>query len=277
MDTRRPAENQRNPLEDRVYRRLQQSLKYRHLCDATLRRLAREASKRFRAEKDALLWAKKKLHQSFGAFMTEGSYRRIDLLVGRISECRSMEERKKLCRQVLGHHLSTRERLPLLQELYPKLLGLVGKPAKIVDLACGLHPFALPWMGLGADAEYLALDSDCRLMSSLSAFFSACELKATARCDDLFSFAPEGEVSLILLLKTLPCLERQRRGAGMEIIRKWKSRYLLISFPTRTLGGRRKGLPESYRSYAEGIVEELMVPVNRFAYPSELFYLFDLG
>ena len=274
---RESVKNHDDPLGAAVFRDLQQSAKYRRLCGAALRRFAFEASKRFSIEKDAFSWAKRKLHQSFGAFMSEGSYRRIGSLVGRFSRCRSQLERKELCRQILACHASTRERTPILEELYPRIFRIIGKPATILDLACGLNPFSAPWMDLGSGAEYLAVDGDCRLADSIAAFFSAVQFPGKVICDDLFSFAQADKADLVFLLKTLPCLERQRPGSGVEVIRKLRCRHLVVSFPTATLGGRRKGFPQGYRRYAEGIAAELRLPATRFEYPSELFYLFDMG
>ena len=46
------------------------SPKYRHLDEALVRRMAAEAAGRFRDHNEAVKYAKRKLHQAFGAFLT---------------------------------------------------------------------------------------------------------------------------------------------------------------------------------------------------------------
>ena len=58
----------------------------------------------------------------------------------------------------MARHASTRERLSILDEFYPTLFGDLPPVNSVLDLACGLNPLALPWMGLAPDAVYHACD-----------------------------------------------------------------------------------------------------------------------
>ena len=55
---------------------------------------------------------------------------------------------KEFCLEILARHDSTRERIPYLSEFYEAILEIAQTPRIILDLACGLNPFALPFMGL---------------------------------------------------------------------------------------------------------------------------------
>ena len=82
---------------------------------------------------------------------------------------------------------------------------------------------------------------------------------------------------MALLLKLLPLLERQRSGAALEAMGAVDAEYLVVSFPTRTLGGRGVGMAAHYGAW----MAEHMPPNRRvadsFETGSELFYILSLA
>jgi 16S rRNA (guanine(1405)-N(7))-methyltransferase len=55
--------------------------------------------------------------------------------------------------------LPTRERLPLLDDFLSASVYPRRQSATIMDLACALNPFALPWMGLSAEHDIMPMTS----------------------------------------------------------------------------------------------------------------------
>jgi 16S rRNA (guanine(1405)-N(7))-methyltransferase len=251
---------------------LRQTRKYRHLCDETLQRIANWAAARFEP-KEALKAAKRKLHQVYAAYgpQSEACLKR----VSQIPEGASDEAVRAACLDILQQHASTAERLAILDQLYPELWREIGRPATVMDLACGFHPFALPWMELDADTVYHACDIDQQLVGAVNQFLTHLGRPATARCRDLLVSVPEGSPDVVFLFKTLPCLEQQEKGASLQVLRALRSRFVIVSFPHESLGGKRKGMRGHYDAFMTGLVAALAVPVRKLEFAKETFYVLE--
>lgn len=113
--------------------------------------------------KVALKKAKGKLHQICGAFSAVGEIDRTALMVEEIVKNPAGDARS-VCARILDLHSSTRERRDFLPDLYGRIFRITGAPGRILDIGCGLNPFSVPFMGLPADCEYVAWDTDRRLV-----------------------------------------------------------------------------------------------------------------
>lgn len=273
MISDRPGER----LTGALLRDLKESRKYRHLSEDALLRISRDAAMRFTEPRRALKWAKRRLHQAVGAFVEGDLHRRLGKLLEELPGLREPVHQADVCRRILGLHASTRERLGDLPGVYAELFGRIGVPRSVLDLACGLNPFTLPWMGLSPGSEYVAVDMDRRLVSAAGTLLHALGQAGQALCADLLSSpAVVGrETDLSLLFKVLPCLERQETGAGSRILRGIRSRFVLLSFPVRSLGGREKGMRRRYLDYAKELAAGLGGPACEIPSPGELFVLID--
>src|SRR5207249_1798337 len=70
------------------------------------------------------------------------------------------------CRALMGAHASTRERAGIVDHFYEQVFAITGPPRTVLDVACGLGPVALPWMGLPPEAMYVACDVDSRIVQT---------------------------------------------------------------------------------------------------------------
>ncbi len=257
--------------------RLRESSKYRDLSEDALRRIADWAAVRHRAPREAVKAAKRKLHQVYGAYLSPGGLSRVEALVRALAPSAPEEALRETCLQVQALHASTAERVSILEDFYGALFREIGRPGVILDLACGLSPFALPWMGLGPETEYRAVDLDHRLISVVNDFLGRAGRSPTALCGDILTSPPEGGADVVFLLKAVPCLEQQEKGAGGRLLRGLRARWAVVSFPARTLGGRDKGMGLHYDRFMARTVEELGIVARKMAYPSEVFYVCELG
>ena len=78
---------------------------------------------------------------------------------------------------------------------------------------------------------------------------------------------------IALLFKILPLLERQKSGSAMEIMNAVNAEYLVVSFPTRTLGGRNVGMEKNYSDWMEAHMPENRTVAARFTTDNELYYV----
>ena len=254
---------------DAIVSELRESRKYRHLCEDTLNRVGRWAQGRHPTHKLAVKNAKTKLHQVYGAFVEKVDFARLENLTSPLAET----DLTITCSEILGCHTSTAERLPFIQELYATLFGITGIPDRLLDLACGLNPFSLPWMSLPEGTKYEAWDIDSRMVSAVNHLFTSSLVKGTSRCRDLLVDKEALEADVVLLFKTLPGIEQQEKGISLQLLRKMSAEHIAVSFPSRSIGGRAKGMPEHYESIAETLALDLGRSMEKFTIPGEIFYV----
>jgi 16S rRNA (guanine(1405)-N(7))-methyltransferase len=252
---------------------LRRSRKYANLCEDTLVRIADWAAARHQAPRPAIKAAKRKLHQVYGAYLNQLDLARVRALVAALPANSPQEAVRATCREILGCHASTAERLPIIERLYSELFSATGEPDTILDLACGLNPFALPWMSLAPDAQYFCFDIDQVLIGAINEFLGRVGRPPTAACADILVSPPEAEADVALLLKTSPCLEQQEQGATQRILTELPARHVVVSFPTRALGGRQKGMRQHYGRFMARLLGRLCRPARKLVYPSETLYV----
>ena len=258
---------------DGVVEQLAESGKYADLCPATLERVGMWALGRHQRPKDAVKAAKRKLHQVFGAYLDPGAVALAERRTAELGEAPARETLETVARDILHHHASSSERLDFLKTFYAALWQATGQPRHILDLACGFSPFALPFMGLDGDCRYDAIDIDSRLMAAADRFRTLIDQPGHVRADDILVHPPEFAVDIALLLKTLPCLDQQEPGASVRLLTHIKARVIVVSYPVRSLGGRQKGMTETYRSSFERLAGTLDRSLTELDITGELVFV----
>ncbi|MCY4373407.1 MAG: hypothetical protein OXC31_06490 [Spirochaetaceae bacterium] len=237
--------------EQELLRALRATRKYGRVHPGVLGRVARR-SLATRGRRDALKAAKRSLHELAGAFLDADSSRRAERLVRSMADA-GAEERRTVCRAVLGLHASSAERMPVMEELYERIWQAAADargvprsaPVRLLDLACGLGPFALPWMGLAPGSSYRGVDADGRVVDlarTALPYLEAPELREPPEVeagDVLEPAAALGGIDVVVMLKTLPTLERLAPGAGVDLVRRLTAPVVVITTATGSLGGRR--------------------------------------
>ena len=237
--------------EQELLRALRATRKYGRVHPGVLGRVARR-SLATHGRRDALKAAKRSLHELAGAFLDADSCRRAERLVRSMADA-GAEGRRRVCRAVLGLHASSAERMPVMEELYERIWQAAADargvprsaPVRLLDLACGLGPFALPWMGLAPGSSYRGVDADGRVVDlarTALPYLEAPELREPPEVevgDVLEPAAAPGGIDVVVMLKTLPTLERLAPGAGVDLVRRLTAPVVVITTATGSLGGRR--------------------------------------
>ena len=275
------AEAERPELEPEVAEivdRLRESRRYRSISEPALVRVARWSAGAHKGRQAALKAAKRKLHQAYGAYLSPGAVAAAERAAERIAAGGlGDDEQRALCREVLRQHASTAERLPFLETFYADLTAGLPPVRSMLDLACGLNPFALPWMDLPAGASYLAVDVDDRLARVFDQLGQAWPVDLRGVAQDLAAGPPEASADLVLLLKAIPCLEQQEPGAGKRLLRSLDAPVIVVSFPARSLGGREKGMRENYDRMLREMVAGSGREIQVRSYPTETVYRLVAG
>jgi len=111
----------------------------------------------------------------------------------------------------------------------------------------------------------------------INRFFECAGRAPCAVTHDLLRGAPPvGEV--VLLLKVLPCLEQQEKGASESLIGRLADegsvRMVVASFPSRSLGGHGRGMARHYRDFIESVAGGLGLGFEAMSFSTEVFYVF---
>ena len=224
--------------------------------------------------KDTVKATKNKLHQVAGAFLqNEMHYSDWLGLLKKANQSGNMVEFMQVCRSIMRFHASTRERLPFLSGFYKQILSSLPPIQSILDIACGFNPLAIPWMGLPMGIHYLAIDIFQDLVDFLSDYFSLLPIQGQAEAFDVIESIPAHPVDLALILKTIPCLEQVDKLAGDRILDQLQAKYILISYPARSLGGRSKGMQDNYQEQFQKLIDGRGYQVKKYDYPTEFVYL----
>jgi 16S rRNA (guanine(1405)-N(7))-methyltransferase len=240
-----------------VTTRVLASRRYRHVDPALIERLAEEETPKAKNLADAEKRTKRRLHQIFGAYTGQPDYTRLMLDLRNAWQGEPDEAVRTACRAAMAAHASTRERLAILDEFYERIFSITGFPTSIVDIACGLNPLAAPWMRLLADARYVAYDIDSQMLGFVDGALELFGIKHRVALRDIVSDPPDDTCDLALLLKSVPCLDQQDPAASARIIRAIQTRRIVVTFPTRSLGGHGKGMAQNYRTRFATLLAEI--------------------
>ncbi len=251
------------------------SRKYRalDLPAETVRDLLEQELPRHRNPKDALKAVRHKLHTIVAPYLGDPDYAQVplDLQAARAAGPAALRE---ACTRVLEAHASTRERLAVLEDFYPRLFAVTGIPASILDLACGLNPFAWPWMGLSASTQYHAYDIHAPRVTAINAFFQSQGLAPLAEVRDVLVRPPEIEAEVAFLFKEAHRMEERCRGCSRAFWRALKVDWLLVSLPAESLSGKFQ-LAERQRALVSEAIGDAAWPVTELVFGAEMVFCID--
>jgi 16S rRNA (guanine(1405)-N(7))-methyltransferase len=249
------------------------SSRYASVAEETVRRLAQSALAAAHGNvNDAVKRTKRGLHEIFGAYLP--STPRYDKMLGLIKQAPDQEALRDALSRTMSTHASTKERLPILTEFYTEIFGRLDEQPKVIaDLACGMNPLAVHWMPVAEDVVYRASDIDTRLMAFLDEALTALGVQHEAGVRDLLLGPDETPADVTFLLKTVPCIETQQREHGWGLIDAINSPVVVVSFPTKSLGQRSKGMYRTYSTNFAKHAAEQPWQVEELEFGNELVYL----
>lgn len=253
--------------------------KYRAIAPELVRLIGSQELAKRNNLKAAVKATKNKLHQITGAYWQgKPDYAEwLELLQAARAEDNSPDHRllDTTCRTLLAHHASTRERLPVLRNFYTTLFAGLPPIRSVLDLACGLNPLTIPWMDLPAGAEYFACDINSEQMTFLQKALPHLGVGGNAFVADLLQEVPQQSVDVAFLFKTIPCLEQVDKTVGPRLLRQVNANVLFVSFPAQSLGGRNKGMVDTYSGHFANLLDEIdgnAWEIEQFSFTTEVVF-----
>ncbi|MCA9935757.1 MAG: hypothetical protein KC415_17605, partial [Anaerolineales bacterium] len=233
---------------DALVTAVKQSKKYGDTSEATIRELAAEALRRYKKPKQALKAVRTQLHSIMAPYLGDPVYEQAAERLTAVFATHDPAQIKAACGDILHDHLSTRERLPILDTFYDEIFRITGKPASLLDIACGLNPLAFLWMGLPASAEFYAYDIHEPRIAFINHYFALQGLRPLAKVQDIALQFPQERADVALFLKEMPRFARNYGDLGRPLLEALNVRWLVVSFPeVSTHGGRN--LVSRYRDF----------------------------
>lgn len=258
---------------DDLIARVSNSRKYRTLGipDTTLRDLVEKAARVQPDPRDVEKSLRHKLHNLVAPYLGDPDYEIMRSGLDTLPRDLHSDKVKEWCLRVLTSHASTRERIPIQQDFYSVIFSVTGMPNVLADVACGLNPFALPWMNLPPQSRYFAYDLHKPRIDLLNAFFAHTRQPGSACHRDILVEPPDIEADVVFFFKEAHRFEQRERGASRSFINRLKTRWLLVSLPTVSLS-RSRSMLESDRRLVREVCADRNWQVNELLFDNEIVF-----
>ncbi len=233
--------------------------KYFQINPKALKFIDKEKSKKF---KEIVKAIRSKLHLAYGSFQGKDKNKREQYL------------KNKEFDKILATSISSKERLEDYNKLYKDIFSITGKPESILDLGCGLNPVSYHYMNIDK-LNYYAYDIDKDDINFLNKYFSLIKVKGKAYVKDLskISFVKKlPKADVCFMFKLLDPLEKGKgHKLSEEIISSLNCKYIIVSFSTKTVSGKRMNHP--YRGWIERMLSRIGFKFKKFSLENEVFYV----
>jgi 16S rRNA (guanine(1405)-N(7))-methyltransferase len=266
-----------DPSIDTLLKDLLSNRKYRtlDLPEETVRDLL-EKELAAKSTKEAVKNVKHKLHNIVAPYLGDPDYAAAQADLEAAFAAHDPAAVRSVCRGLLEAHASTRERLPVLEEFYARVFEITGQPASILDLACGLNPFAFPWMGLPLSVQYHAYDLHRPRVDCIQRYFQLQGLTPLAEARDILVDPPQVQADVAFFFKEARRFEQRRRGCCRPFWEALRVRWLLVSLPSSSLTGRHD-LADQQRRLVSSALSGLPWPVTEIVVGNEMVFCIEKG
>lgn len=256
---------------EQIVSEITESKKYSFLSPELILRIVTEEYTKYKKDKDRIKSSKNKLHLIYGAFQTDNCHEIANQLLDEYIKNPDIDL-KYLSRSIMELHSSTKERINILEEFYGYIFDILPGTESISDIGCGYNPFCLPWMPMQI-RRYYAYDIDNKTSEIINRFFSLLNLPQTSFVKDSAVYTPTEATDTSFLFKLIPLIENQKKGRGFEILEKLNAKKIVITYPTKTLCGRNKGMEKNYSSVFESKIPSGFDIIDRKVIGNELIYI----
>ena len=204
--------------------------------------------------KAAIKNVRHKLHNIMAPYLGDPDYEQAKIWLDEAFIDTDEKKEKQVCETLLNTHASTRERMPYLSEFYQSIFKTTGKPKSILDLACAMHPFSFPWMGLPNSCEYYAYDIHQPRINLINHYFQHRGLHPLAENRDILLHPPVVKTDVAFLFKEAHRLEQRRQGCNLPLWENLHVNWLVVTLPAHSLNNRHN-LRKKHRALITSILQ----------------------
>lgn len=248
--------------KEEILNEIMKTNKYNKISKEIINRIIDSEFDKYKNNKIVIKEVKNKLHQIHGIFLEKDANGKVLHLLE--------EDRYD---EILKLHMSTLERLAFYSEFYEKIFTVTGLPTTILDLACGYNPFALKYMNLGENFKYYAYDINEDTNELINLFFKKNNYNGVSKTIDLAVNIPLDVVDIAFILKFLPLVEQQNKKFSRKLLLSLSAKYIVVSFPTKTVSGKSVGMLNNYRDIFGSIIADDFVLVSELIFVNEMVFI----
>lgn len=173
---------------------------------------------------------------------------------------------------MLNTHRSTKERSSYYKEIYKTIFQKTKKPLSILDLGAGLNVFSYPF--LDCKPRYYAYELNEKDSILVTRYMKAMNIPGKIKTIDLAdsdSVLNEQfpKTDVCFMFKLVNTLETIKRHSSKTLISAIKSRYIVVSFSEKSIGGRKN---IGTRFWFENYTKKHFL-VDKFTIGNETFYI----
>lgn len=217
---------------------------------------------------------RKKLHQLTALYLGDPDYAQCSAELAEFSNTADLQD---FADRMLSAHTSTSERLPYLQDFYQTIFAMTGKPHHILDLACGLNPFAITSMGLDKGVIYEAFDIHLPRIQLLNQFFAqAGYSEAHAIQQDILVTPPSQQADVAFFFKEAHRMEQRRKGSNRALWQALRSEIILVSLPSSDIG-KTHDMSGRMENLVFTSIAGLNWSVEKMFFPDEIVFCIHKG
>ncbi len=252
---------------------IQQNKQYATIDANLVERIAREELAKRTNKKEVVKHARSRLRQAGTAyFKRQINYQRA---LEQLQTATALDTQKAACRDIMALHTSTAERLDILDDLFATLSQHLPPATSVLDIACGLNPLTIPWQSLEKDATYYAVDIFADMMQFLSKAIPLLGRTGQATAASVIPDVPISTVDVAYIFKAISCLEQLDPNAGELLLHGLNAKHIVATFPLQSLGGRKKGMLNTYQARMATLTHDQPWTVKEFIFNTELVYIIE--
>jgi len=218
---------------------------------------------------------KKFLHDTYSVYQVKSDNQK-EAILDLINKTKDKETLIELHKKMLHTHASSRERQNNYKTVYKQIFEICEKPNNITDIGCGMNPFSLIFSGL-TKINYIGLDFAEKDIQLINNYFKLTGKRlgfhGQARIYDIFNDQTEIKTDICFLFKMTDVIDYGSKGHKNTetFIKKIKSKYIIASFPTRTVSNKKMNNPR--RNWFEVMLKRINKNFRTFETKNELFYV----
>lgn len=229
-----------------------------------------QESKNHKRLQDLHKAVRKKLHNIVAPYLGDTDYAHAQSQLIEASH-QGEQEFRSVCLKILSNHVSTQERIGFLDNFYQNIFSRIGQPKSILDLACGYHPFALPWMNLNIACQYYAYDIVKARIDLINTFFQILGRPALAFQQDILIHPPDVDAEVAFFFKEAHRFDQRQRGSNRDFWQALKVKHLLVSLPSTSMR-MRHDKTEQHRKLVLETIKDFDWSIEEFQIENELFF-----
>ncbi len=261
----------------RMIEKIQNSRKYRDLGlnPETIHDLLLQEIPKQTSQKTLRKSVRRKLHNIVAPYLGEPDYQSLTAELATIKNASpGSQEIRSFCLKVLSEHASTVERISFMSEFYERIFTYTGTPDTLLDLACGLHPLAFPWMGLPVTVHYHAYDIVQPRIDFINVFFNKIGLAPLAKNQDILAHPPEIQTDVSIFFKEAHRFEKRDPGCNQAFWANLNTAWLAVSLPTQNLAGTHS-LLDQHRELVKNNLPTGHQGMQELLFENEIVFLIE--